>query len=242
MSNIVGIIPARGGSVGVPLKNIKMLNGLPLISYTINSAIESNCLDRIIVSTDHEEISNVAQDFGAEVPFKRPADISEDVDTEYVLKHAINYLEKEENYAIDAIVLLQPTSPFRSADTIKKCVELYKNNTDADSVVSINNIEGNRPEWMLSLNEKNKIKPYNTPFFDGDDPVIKLAARQSFPKLYRQNGVVYVTKRDLIMNKTLVIGPSSYAVVTTEKEAIDIDTQTDFLIAEAIMSPKNDTM
>ena len=239
MSNIVGIIPARGGSVGVPLKNIKKLNGLPLISYTIQSAIESNSLDRIIVSTDHDEIANIALKSGAEVPFRRPADISEDVDTEFVLQHAVNYLKNEENYNIEAVVLLQPTSPFRKSSTISKCVKLY-NKTDADSVVSVNNIEGNRPEWMLSLDEKQKVQPYNTPFFENGNPVIKLAARQSFPTLYKQNGVVYVTKRDLLMEKNLVIGPNAYAVLTEEEEAIDIDTQTDFLIAESIMISKNE--
>ncbi|SVE12913.1 uncharacterized protein METZ01_LOCUS465767, partial [marine metagenome] len=211
MGNIVGIIPARGGSVGVPLKNIKNLNGKPLIYYTIQSAVESNCLDRIIVSTDHDEIAAISKSLGAEVPFKRPADISEDVDTEYVLQHAVNYLEDEDSYDIDAVVLLQPTSPFRKPDTISKCVELYKMNEDADSVVSVNNVEGNRPEWMLNLGDDYKVNPYNTPFMNGGKPVIKLAARQSFPTLYKQNGIVYVTKKDLLMSQTLVIGPNSYA-------------------------------
>ena len=85
MTNIVGIIPGRGGSVGVPLKNIKLLNGQPLIEYTIRAALNSGCLDRIIVSTDHDETAQVSEDCGAEVPFRRPADISEDVDTEFVL-------------------------------------------------------------------------------------------------------------------------------------------------------------
>jgi CMP-N,N'-diacetyllegionaminic acid synthase len=238
MGNIVGIIPARGGSVGVPLKNIRLLNQYPLIYYTIKSAIESASLDRIIVSTDHDEIAEVSKKFGAEVPFKRPADISEDVDTEYVLQHAVEFLEKDDSYLVDAVVLLQPTSPFRKAGTIKKCVELYKQSPDADSVVSVNNIEGNRPEWMLSLESDSKVKPYATPFFNENKPVIKLAARQSFPKLYKQNGVVYVTKKDLLMSQTLVIGPNSYAVITEEEEAIDIDTETDFLIAEALMRNK----
>jgi len=237
MKNIVGIIPARGGSVGVPLKNIKNLNGLPLIAYTIKSAISSKCLNRIIVSTDHEEIANISEKYGAEIPFKRPNDISEDVDTEFVLQHAINFLEKEEGYNVDGVVLLQPTSPFRTAKTIKNCVDLYLN-TNADSVVTVHNIEGNRPEWMLSLDSNNKVIPYNTPFEENGLPVIKLAARQSFPTLYRQNGIVYVTNKNLLMEKTLVIGPNAYAVVTDEEEAIDIDTHTDFLIAESILSSK----
>ncbi len=237
MANIVGIIPARGGSIGVPLKNIKMLNGLPLIAYTIKSAIESKCLSRVIVSTDHDDIAHISKKYGAEVPFKRPNDISEDVDTEFVLQHAINFLEKEENYNVEGVVLLQPTSPFRSAKTIKKCVDLYLN-TDADSIVTVHNVEGNRPEWMLSLDSDNKVIPYNTPFTEDELPVIKLAARQSFPMLYKQNGMVYVTNKNLLIHKTLVIGPNAYAVITEEEEAIDIDTHTDFLIAESIMRSK----
>ena len=238
LGNIVGIIPARGGSVGVPLKNIKKLNNVPLIEYTINAAIDSNSLDRIIVSTDHVDIASVSKKCGAEVPFVRPKDISEDVDTELVLQHAVNYLEKEEKYLVEAIVLLQPTSPFREASTIKKCVELYKNKSDADSVVTINDIEGFRPEWMLSIDGNNKVFPYNTPFEENGKPVIKLAARQSFPKLYKQNGVVYVTNKKLLMDKMLVIGTNAYAIITDEEEAVDIDTHTDFLIAESLMRTK----
>ena len=235
MGNIVGIVPARGGSVGVPLKNIKHLNGKPLIAYTIESALQSQALDRVIVSTDHDGIAEVSSDYGAEVPFRRPADISEDVETELVLQHAVRYLEEQEHYAVEAVVLLQPTSPFRSSDTLRKCVELYRERQDADSVVTVHNVEGYRPEWMLSIREDGKVEPYNTPFEEDGKPVIKLYARQSFPTLHKQNGVVYVTKKTLLMEKTLVIGPDAYAVETSEEEAIDIDTHTDFLIAEAVM-------
>ena len=194
-------------------------------------------MDRIIVSTDHEEIASISKKFGAEVPFKRPPDISEDVDTEYVLQHAVNFLEEKENYEVDAVVLLHNYT-FRKAETIRKCVKLYKNNIDADSVVTVNDIEGNRPEWMLSLDNNLKVFPYASPFESANKPVIKLAARQSFPKLFKQNGIVYVTKKELLMKETLVIGPNSYAIITDEKEAIDIDTKTDFLIAEAIMKSR----
>jgi len=232
---IIGIIPARGGSVGVPLKNIRDLGGKPLISYTIEAAIESKALDRVIVSTDHEGIAEVARQYGAEVPFVRPSDISEDVETELVLQHAINFLENE-NVMVDGVVLLQPTSPFRTSKTIKKCVEAYKNNPDADSVVTVNNIEGFRPEWMLSVNKDKRITPYATPFELNGKPVIKLIARQDFPELHKQNGVVYVTKRDLLMKESLVIGPDAYAEIIPEAETFDIDTETDLLIAEAIVN------
>jgi CMP-N-acetylneuraminic acid synthetase len=237
LGNIIGIIPARGGSVRVPLKNIKSLNGKPLIQYTIEAALEAGVLDRVIVSTDHDEIAKVAIECGAEVPFRRPSDISEDVDTEYVLQHAVQFLE-EQGYKVDAVVLLQPTSPLRTAETIKKCVELYRTNKKADSVVTVNNIEGFRPEWMLSLGEENKVIPYSTPFLHNGEPVIKLAARQSFPVLYKQNGLVYVVKKELLMQETLCIGPSAFAVETDDEEALDIDTPTDFLVVETILKSR----
>ena len=110
-----------------------------------------------------------------------------------------------------------------------------RSNPAADSVVTVTNIEGNRPEWMLSIDDNGKVIPYNTPFNEDGMPVIKLAARQSFPTLYKQNGVVYVTKKELLMEKRLVIGPYAYAKVIDEGETIDIDTPTDFLVAEALM-------
>jgi len=234
VGNIVGIIPARGGSVGVPLKNIKKLNGRPLIEYTIKAALDSNALDRVIVSTDHDGIAEVAVNCGAEVPFVRPADISEDVDTELVLQHAIKFME-DENYDVDGVALLQPTSPFRKSETIKKCVELFKTESSADSVVTINNVEGFRPEWMMSIDKNNKVIPYASPFLHQGKSVIKLSARQSFPELYRMNGSVWVTSRDLIINDCLVVGPNAFSVVTEEIEAVDIDTQIDFVISDSLM-------
>ena len=231
----IGIIPARGGSVGVPLKNIRDLGGKPLISYTIEAAIQSKSLDRVIVSTDHEGIAEVARRYGAETPFVRPDDISEDVETELVLQHAVQFLE-DDNVLIDGVVLLQPTSPFRTSETIKKCVEVFKNNPEADSVVTVNNIEGFRPEWMLTVDKEKRVTPYATPFELNGKPVIKLIARQDFPELYKQNGVVYVTKRDLLMEESLVIGPDAYAEIIPEGETFDIDTETDLLIAEAIVN------
>ena len=236
--NIVGIIPARGGSVGVPLKNIKPLNGKPLIQYTIECALGSKALDRVIVSTDHDEIARISKECGAEVPFKRPADISEDVATEFVLEHAVNYLEQKENYQVDAVMLLQPTSPFRTAESIKKCVEKLKNNPKADSVVTVNNVESYRPEWMLYLDENGKVIPYNTPFVKDRKPIIMLPARQSFSLLFRHNGSIYLARRDLLMKDKLMIGVNCYAIETEDEEGLDIDTHLDFLICETIMKSK----
>ena len=236
---IIGLIPARGGSVGVPLKNIRNLGNKPLIAHTIEAALKSEVLDRVIVSTDHEDIAKVSLKFGAEVPFTRPPEISEDVETELVLQHAVRYLEENENIKIDAVVLLQPTSPFRTLETIRKCVNRFIGTPNADSVVTVNNIEGFRPEWMMSVNKENKIFPYASPFKHNKKPVIKLVARQDFPELFKQNGVVYVTKKKVLMEDSLVIGPNAFAEIIPEMETFDIDTETDLLIAEAIYKHKS---
>ena len=122
---------------------------------------------------------------------------------------------------------------------IKNAVDLYRQNDDCDSVITVQNIEGNRPEWMLSIDDKGRVLPYATPFEDSGKPVIKLAARQSFPTLYRQNGLVYVTDKNLLMEKTLTIRPNALAVIVDEGEAVDIDTFTDFYIAESLMKMKS---
>ena len=169
----VAVILARGGSKRIKRKNIKIFNGKPIMGWVIEMVKKSELFDKIIVSTDDNEIASFAEKNRVEVPFKRPSNISEDVDTEYVLQHAVEFLEEKEKYEVDAVVLLQPTSPFRKSDTIRKSVELYKNNADADSVTTVNDIEGNRPEWMLSLDSNSKVNPYATPFLSDNKPVIK---------------------------------------------------------------------
>lgn len=226
--NIVAIIPARGGSKGIPLKNIKELAGKPLIAYTIEEALKSKMLDRIIVSTDHNEIARISRECGAEVPFKRPADISEDVPTELVLKHAIKYLEDVERYKPDIFVTLQPTSPLRKAKDIDEAVN-KQIETNADSVVTVCEID-ERPEWMVQIKE-DKVKPYV-----GKE--IKLVARQELPELYKLNGAVFVSTRDLIMSEEKIVGGNMQVVIMEKERSVDIDTPIDFLIAEIIMKGK----
>ena len=185
-----------------------------------------------------EKIAGISREFGAEVPFKRPSAISADVATELVLQHAVKYLEDVEKYKVDGVVLLQPTSPLRKSETIAKCVKKLSSIKNADSVITVNNVEGFRPEWMLYLRDGNRVVPYNTPFIEDGKPIIKLVARQSFPVLYKQNGVVYVARRDLLMKKCQIIGAKSYAVVIDEGEALDIDTETDFFVIESLMRIK----
>ena len=232
--NNVAIIPARGGSVRVPRKNVKLLHGKPLIYYTIKSALDSNIFKGIFVSTEDEEIAYISSTVGAKV-INRPVELAEDVESELVIKHAIEEIEKE--YPVDTVTMLQPTSPFRSANTIKKCVnELIKNWDDFESVITVNDIEGDRPEWMCYIDHHNDVIPYTNTWKDSaGSSYIKLVARQELPKLYKQNGCIYTFKKSLIMDFGMIISPFCKAIIIDEEEAFDIDTNLDFMIAEKIM-------
>ena len=229
--NCVAIIPARGGSVRVPKKNVKPLNGKPLISYTIEQAIEANVFDKIIVSTENDEIALISMLSGAEI-MHRPKPLDEDCESELVIKNVVEQLENG-GYKPDIVVMLQCTSPLRKADTIRNCVfELLDNWKTCDSVITVSPIV-HRPEWMGSINNG-----YFIPYTDTWGDTIKLVASQDLPKLYSQNGCVYAFKRNLIIDEGLVISSKTRTIVIDEKEAFDIDLSIDFVIAEKLMLEK----
>ncbi len=233
--NVIGIIPARGGSKRVPLKNIAELAGKPMIYYTIREAKKSKTLDRIIVSTDHDGIAEVARKYGAEVPFKRPADISEDVPTEFVLQHVVKYLEEKEGYHADVIVTLQPTSPLLNAKYIDACVEKLLN-SNVGSVVTVCKI-AERPEWMFRMND-GKLTAFMDLDLKGD-----VMVSQNLPDLYRHNGAVYATRRDVLMNENRIISTDCVGVVMPVEESYEIDEPrdlkfVDFLLRQSMTNAK----
>jgi CMP-N-acetylneuraminic acid synthetase len=222
--NIICIIPARGGSKGVPKKNIRSIKGEPLISYTIRSAIKSKLLDKVIVSTEDDEIAAISKQYGAEI-INRPIKLSEDeTPTEPVIIHAVSVLECE-GYKPDIIVTLQPTSPLRTANQIDEAVGKIMSE-DVDSVISLKEvrehpykmkrIEGDRVVPFLSLN-------------------LKSNRRQDMPILYKENGAIYVTKYELLMEKQRIIGDEAIPYIMCEKTSLDIDTELDFQLAECLL-------
>lgn len=227
-SDIVGVIPARGGSVGVPLKNIRELCGKPLIYYVVKAALASKYLRRVIVSTDHEEIARISREYGAEVPFRRPADISEDVPTEFVIQHAVKFIEKEEGKKTDIVVTLQTTTPLLNNKDIDATIEKLVNE-GLDSVITVKEVE-EYPAWMVKVNDKGLIEP-----FPGQDLLGEITVRQNLEKLYIPNGGVYVTKRDVLMKEDRIIGKKCGAIVMPLERSVDIDTVLDFKIIETIM-------
>lgn len=222
VGHILGVIPARGRSKSVPRKNIRSLRGKPLLAHTIESALAAETLDRVIVSTDDDKIAGVARKYGAEVPFLRPAELATDtVSLEPVLLHALNYLEDKENYPVDIIVLLQPTSPLRHADIIDQAVNKLLS-TGADSVLTVcrkKDFHG----WMGKLNG------------DRFEPTFKERPRRQDTEEYSENGAVYATRKATLIKEKNRLGGEVRAIVMNERDSCEIDDEWDFWLVKKIL-------
>ena len=229
MLKIIAIIPARGGSKGLPGKNIRPLAGKPLIAWTIDAAKKVKAIDRVIVSTDDKKIAAAARRSGAEVPFMRPAKLARDRSTTLsAIQHAVSWLKTHENYQPDVIVLLQPTSPLRDAGEIQKAMALLQK-SKADSVVSLCLAE-HSPHWMKVL-KGNRVYP-----------LLKNAKensrRQDLPPVYHINGAIYITRYKTLMTQKRILGRDTRAFVMDAASSVDIDTPLDFKTAEMILREK----
>lgn len=221
---MIAIIPARGGSKGLPGKNIKLLNGLPIIAYTITAALNSKHISKVIVNTDDVEIAEVAKQYGAEIPFMRPSHLATDTALATdVLKHSVIELEKLGNREVGEIILLQPTSPLRTTEDIDNAIELYRNK-NADSVISYCK-EAHPIRWHKYVTEDLKFKD----IFDA-----KLTNRQDEKPTYYPNGAIYILKKELI-EQGKYYTPNSYAYIMPHNRSVDIDTIDDFNYAEFLM-------
>jgi len=232
---ILGIITARGGSKGIPGKNIKDLCGQPLIAYTIKAAQDSGILDRLILSTDDQKIADVAKSYGVEVPFIRPAELAQDGTPHLpVLQHAVKWLKERQDYQPDMVVLLQPTAPIRQSWHIQEAITLLKNKS-ADSVVSVSEIPGHfSPYWVVVENENGWGE-----LFNGEPIKNRIPRRQSFPKKnYYHNGAIYVFKPELLFDS---LGPNFYGdkvglYPMAEKYSINLDDPEDWFLAETALA------
>jgi CMP-N,N'-diacetyllegionaminic acid synthase len=221
---ILGIIPARGGSKGVPGKNIKMLADKPLISHTIESALHSQ-LTKTIVSTDDENIANLAKEAGIEVPFIRPPEISGDTAKSIdVALHALSEMEKIDKCQYDAIMLLQPTAPFKTAEDIDQCIKILEANPQADSVISVVDVLAHHPARMKYLENGKLIDPPFCETYENQN-------RQELRPMYIRNGAIYLTRRNTLLKHSYK-GQVCMAHVMSEIRSINIDTIRDFKLAE----------
>jgi CMP-N,N'-diacetyllegionaminic acid synthase len=220
---MIAIIPARGGSKGLPGKNIRPLGGRPLISWTILAAVESKNIDRVIVSTDDEAIAEVARAFGAETPFMRPPALATDtslaIDT-YI--YAINRLVSD-GATIDAISVLLPTAPLRTSKDIDASIELFKTK-NADSVISY--YKAPHPvQWHKYIDEKGVLRSVLP---EGD----MLLNRQAHSETYLPNGAIYVFRADFLVNERKYYSDRTFPYIMPLERSVDIDTIQDFELAE----------
>jgi CMP-N,N'-diacetyllegionaminic acid synthase len=220
------VIPARGGSKGLPGKNLRILGTLPLIGHAVASCREATRLARFVVSTDCEDIAAAARAAGAEVPFLRPATLATDeAGMVPVLQHAVRWLESHGGPRPELIVTIQPTSPFRVGadidETIAKIVE-----TGADSAQTVTEASYH-PFFMKTLDGDRTVAL----FHEGH----KYVRRQDAPAVYQPSGAVYVTRYDVLMTEGRVLGDDNRAVVRGFEASVNIDTEWDFLLAELVL-------
>jgi len=221
---ILGVIPARGGSKGIPRKNLYPIAGKPLIAYTIEAALASEMLTDTIVSTDDEEIARVSRAFGAEVPFMRPPELATDsAQAVPTIQHAVREMEKLRDVTFDVVVMLQPTTPLRTAGDIDACLRKLLE-TDADSVISVVDVGGHHPMRMKKIVDDVLV--------DYDTEAIENMPRQDLPPVYLRAGSVYATRRDVLMEQNSFKGSISRPYIIPPNRAVNIDTMEDMIIAE----------
>ena len=224
----LAIIPARGGSKRLPKKNIIDLAGQPLIAWSINAAIKSKYIDKTIVTTDSDEILEVARKYGAEVPFKRPDYLSSDTAIrEDVIRHTIDYYQNEKKEKFDYLIYLQPTSPLRNEKHIDEAIE-YMFEKRANAIVSVCKLE-HPVQWSGLLPEDRDMSN----FINSLD--IKTRS-QDFPTYYRLNGAIFISDTDKFMKSgSVFLKENIFAYVMPQNVSIDIDTETDFMFAKIIL-------
>ena len=221
---ILGLIPARGGSKGIPRKNIKPLAGKPLIAWTIEAALRSHLLDAVAVSTEDEEISEVSRRWGAQVPFLRPPELAKD-DTPGIatVLHALGQLP-----SFDAVLLLQPTSPLRTTDDIDACLRLA-DDMQASSVVSVSE-PATHPYWMYRLGADRRLRA----LMDAE-PV---SCRQDLPSIYALNGALYFAHSDWLREQKTFATTETVGYVMPPERSVDLDTLLDWKLAELLLKDR----
>lgn len=221
--SVLAIIPARGGSKGVPRKNIREVGGKPLIAWTIKEAKKSKYIDRLILSSEDAEIIEVAKNWGCEIPFTRPKELAQD-DTPGIepVLHAIEMIP-----GYDYVVLLQPTSPLRKVTDIDECLR-FCIDAGADSCVSVTEAEKS-PFWMYYMQDNNRLRPVV-------DINNVYTNRQQHPKVYVLNGAIYIAKTDWLFNAKTFLDRKTIAYVMPREHSIDIDSELDLALSDVLIN------
>ena len=231
VNEVLALIPARGGSKSIPRKNIRPFAGHPLVAYSIAAGLAAETVTRVIVSTDDEEIAEIARQYGAETPFLRPVDYAHDLTPDLpVFQHALRWLDENERYRPEIVVQLRPTSPFRRVHHIDQAVYHLIEHPEADSIRSVC-VPFQNPYKMWRVTEEGFMRPilevpgceaYNMP-------------RQELPQVYWQTGYVDAAWADTILNKNSMTGDYILPLVISPSEWIDIDSADDWRRAERLL-------
>lgn len=222
---LTALIPARGGSKGIPKKNIKSFDGKPLIQWTIELALSVSEINRVVVSTDDDEIASLSHSLGAEIPFIRPPNLALDTTPGIAsVFHALEQLPETSQ-----ILLLQPTSPLRSLEDIESTLEISRSQK-ASSIVSLT--ESKSPTWMYTINHSNQIVPISK------EP--RCESRQIGSTTYILNGAIFFATRDFILEEQSLINHDTIGYIMPPERSIDIDTLYDWKVAEYIKRTQND--
>lgn len=227
----VALICARGGSKGLPKKNIKPLNGIPLIGWSINTAKQIDKISRIIVSTDSNEIAKIALNYGAEVPFIRPKELSLDTTPEWLVwKHALKYLESQKNESIENFIVLPATAPLRDKEDVNKCIEEFEKG-DVDSIITVSEAKRS-PYFNMIINNNSG---YSSIVIDNHNDISR---RQDAPEVFDMTTVAYIVKTSFVKKSNGIFDGKVRSVLIPEERSLDIDTMLDFKIAECLISTK----
>jgi CMP-N-acetylneuraminic acid synthetase len=230
---VLAVVPARGGSKGIPRKNVQLLGGKPLVAHAVETGLAASLVDRILCTTDDPEIADIARAAGAEVPFLRPAELAQDASEDWpVFMHLLAWLDREEAWTPDLIVNLRPTSPLRTPRHVDDAIRLLLE-TGADSVKAVC-LARQHPHKMWLRQTDGRIEPYlKTPMRLSRGPDVP---RAELEDIYWQNGVVDVTRREVILEQRVMIGRRVAGLVTELADSIDIDTPLDLALAELVLA------
>jgi len=227
---ILAIIPARGGSKGLPKKNIKILGGKPLIALTIEAALSSGVLNRVIISTEDEEIRDISKKYGGEV-LLRPKELAGDgVVLHRVIEHVILHLRKNENYKPDVVVLLQPTSPLRTAEDINQALEIFLSN-ECESVIGV--YEPSHPlHWSFKQGKKHLKAAFGIEHFRKQ--------RQDLPKFYIPNGSIFISTLENLLKYESFYTKKVLPYVMSAEKSVDVNNEVEFMLAELLINKLNE--
>ena len=231
-TRVLALIPARGGSKSIPRKNVRLLGGHPLIAYSIKAAHACRVIERVVVSTDDEDIAEVARKYGAEVPFLRPSDLAQDDTPDLpVFQHALSWLKDHEGYQAEVIVHLRPTTPFRQMADLNGAVRLLQSRPDTHSVRGVS-LPLTSPYKMYRVNPEGFLMP----LFESEYPEAHNLPRQRLPLVYRGNGAIDVTRWDTVMSLHSMTGARILPWPIDVERCVDIDSLADWTYAEWLLT------